>query len=122
MILAAGNKAVAAAPVAVPVFDEQDALMRLGGDRDALREIAGVFLDTAPARVRALVGAMEVGDVASVARHGHTIKGAAGAIGAIALSRAAALLEQTPANAAYCAQVEQVFAATVQELQARLNV
>jgi HPt (histidine-containing phosphotransfer) domain-containing protein len=75
------------------VFDESEALARVGGDRELLRELVGSFLQECPRwleEVRAAVGRR---DPARLRRAAHTLKGALGTLGAAVAFEAAQALE-----------------------------
>ena len=52
------------------------------GDQELLAELAGLFLEDAPARLGALREAIEGGDASSVERTAHALKGSCGNMGA----------------------------------------
>ncbi|RYY92455.1 MAG: sensor histidine kinase, partial [Comamonadaceae bacterium] len=66
-------------------FDDEDLSMT--------REVLELFLGDAPARVQVLQEAAAGDDAGALGRAAHAIKGAASNVGAVALSRAAAQLE-----------------------------
>jgi len=70
----------------------------IGGDADALRDIVETFIDETARHVRGLSeqaqAAATVEAAKNIAYHAHTIKGSAAAMGAVALSQAASILEQ----------------------------
>lgn len=57
------------------------------------REVVGLFLADAPARLQAMADAVAAGDAQALAKAAHALKGAAGNVGALALQEAAASLE-----------------------------
>jgi HPt (histidine-containing phosphotransfer) domain-containing protein len=75
------------------VLDEAEALARVGGDRQLLRELARLFLDQQPAWLADLHDALEQGDAARLQRTAHTLKGAVATFGARAAAEAALQLE-----------------------------
>ncbi len=77
-----------------PVFDRDALLDRLMGDQELAMGILSGFLQETPAQINALRLALTQGDANSVRRWAHTIKGAAGNVGAMLLREKAALLEQ----------------------------
>ena len=76
------------------VFDEQAALARLDGDRDLLRDVAGLFVADAPRMVLAVRSAVSTGDARGLQLSAHALKGSAGTFSAGALVEAAWALEQ----------------------------
>jgi signal transduction histidine kinase/CheY-like chemotaxis protein len=82
---------------AAPDMQEQlnlgQALDRVGGDRELLREIAGVFLDSYPGQLAELRDAVARRDSRAVQRAAHGLKGAVGNFGARAAAAAAERLE-----------------------------
>jgi HPt (histidine-containing phosphotransfer) domain-containing protein len=64
------------------------------GQPDVLAEVFGVFLADAPARLEAIASAVNSKDAAALQRAAHTLKGAAGTIGAVDLQNACRQLEQ----------------------------
>ncbi len=64
------------------------------GDQDEfLREIAGIFLEDTPLRIRELDESLAAGDVSKFTRAAHSIKGSSSNLGAVALRAAAEKLE-----------------------------
>jgi signal transduction histidine kinase/CheY-like chemotaxis protein len=76
-----------------PLFDESALLARAGGDAVFARELIGVFIDTAADALDGLATAVAGGDVQSLRRLAHGLKGSAGAIAAGQLAAQAADLE-----------------------------
>ncbi len=64
-----------------PALDREEALSRVGGDVDLLREIAGVFLDDCPNSLQALRDAVSAGDAKLIERQAHTLKGSIATFG-----------------------------------------
>ena len=94
-----------------------DALRRLGGDGPSvLEELAGVFLDGAPADIAQLRGGIRDADLSAVAQAAHRLKGSAAAVGATQLGalaeeiEAAAMENRAEAVAAAAAGIERAFA------------
>jgi HPt (histidine-containing phosphotransfer) domain-containing protein len=75
------------------VIDEGEALARVGGDRELLQSLVGVFFDCCPAYLEELRTALNRGDPKGVQRAAHTLKGMAGNLGAGPLAEAALRLE-----------------------------
>lgn len=64
------------------------------GDNDEfLREIAGIFLEDTPLRIKELDESLAAGDVSKFTRAAHSIKGSSSNLGAVALRAAAEKLE-----------------------------
>ena len=70
----------AAAPEAG--FDFTAALNYVGGDRELLDELLGIFVEDAPVRMEAMRKTIAAGEPAELTREAHTIKGSLKAIGA----------------------------------------
>ncbi len=68
------------------VFNEEDFLRNLGGDRDLVRTIVTMFLDDAPSGMECLKEAVDRNDAAEMRRLAHKMKGAAANIRAEALA------------------------------------
>src|SRR5262249_45305440 len=67
---------------AMPAFEMENALARLGGDRKLLREMVTSFLAESIGLMKAIREAAATGDLAAVRRAAHTLKGALGTLGA----------------------------------------
>lgn len=79
-----------------------------GGDQELIEEIVAVFRDDVPPRLDEIDAAMGAGDIAEVARVAHSLKGAAGSLGAERLEALALLLEDAAkgGNASVCGAVQ----------------
>ena len=75
------------------VTNIDDTIRRLGGDAELLRELAGLFVDTAPQQLEQLQSALDAGDAAVAQRHVNSLKGAAANVGADLLKDHAAGVE-----------------------------
>lgn len=64
------------------------------GHPDVLQEVLRLFLSDAPARLTSITAAIDRKDAAALERAAHTLKGAAGSIGATALQRACKEMEE----------------------------
>ncbi len=64
------------------IFDLDDALERVGGDREILEEILVVFSETYPDQLSELKDAIDNGDAPIVERAAHTLKGSVGTFSA----------------------------------------
>lgn len=78
----------------LPVFDRQEFMVRMMGDEDFARKVIAGFLEDMPKKIQALKGVLERGDSKSVGFQAHTIKGAASAVGGLALSAVASEIEE----------------------------
>ncbi|MEI8372541.1 MAG: response regulator [Planctomycetota bacterium] len=76
------------------VFNEEELLKRLMGDRSLGQTILHGFLEDIPQQIRALKDRLGEGDVPLVERQSHTIKGAAATVGAGSLREVAFAVEQ----------------------------
>jgi len=98
---AAGGKADSASETATapasPALDRADALERLGGDEELFAEVAGLFLAEAPRLLDEIRIAIQSGDVETVHRVAHGLKGAAGYVGGKPTAEAAQELESAAA-------------------------
>jgi|GEM_PF-2408725 len=78
-------------------FDPEGARRHMGVDRERFRRIFDCIWNEVTERRSLLDEAFLAGDLTSVVLQAHTIKSSAAAIGALALSRAAAALEEAAA-------------------------
>ena len=81
-------------PTSTAVFDEEELLKRLMGDRELGRAVIAGFLEDIPQQIDTLKQRLGEGDAPLVSRHAHTIKGAAATIGAQVLREVACTMEQ----------------------------
>ena len=89
-----GVRAVGPEAASNAVFDEDELLKRLTGDRALGQTILLGFLEDIPQQIAILKQHLGEGDVPLAGRQAHTIKGAAATIGAGALSDVAFAIEQ----------------------------
>jgi two-component system sensor histidine kinase/response regulator len=75
------------------IIDRSEALERVGGDVELLRELIEVFLQDCPRMMEEASEAMQAGDVAKLKRAAHSLKGSVGILGARAAFEAALRLE-----------------------------
>lgn len=75
-------------------FNEQAALARVAGDRDLLREIAGIYADTYQGMVDGVRQAVADGDADKLRSSAHLLKGTVANFDAHAATSAAADLER----------------------------
>ena len=105
---ASGATAIAAAPDAAampepevvrPAVDRALLLERLGGDDQLLKEVVAIFLEDVPVQLSGLDAALAKGDLPTIRRVAHTLKGSGGTACAFELQRAAAELERAAVSA-----------------------
>ncbi|HEB77137.1 MAG TPA: response regulator, partial [Methylothermaceae bacterium] len=77
-----------------PLWDRDASLAQLDGDTELLADMIALFLDDAPARLKALEAAGERQDCAGIAEAAHALKGMAGHFHADTLREQAAALER----------------------------
>lgn len=76
------------------VFDLKKALEQVGGDREILKEIIGIYCEEYPKQLFQIQQAIDKNDTAVVNEVAHTIKGAVGNFGAKSAFEAALYLEK----------------------------
>jgi two-component system, sensor histidine kinase and response regulator len=81
------------APPATPVLDVEEALARVGEDREFLAELVETFLEECPALISAIQAAVADHDPKALRLSAHTLKGSVGNFGAKAAFDAAGALE-----------------------------
>ena len=69
------------------LFDRSGLLDRLAGDEELLGEVLQLFLEDAPQQMAGLRKALGAADATLLQRHAHTLKGAAGNVGATGMQR-----------------------------------
>ncbi|WP_217481846.1 PAS domain S-box protein [Burkholderia lata] len=108
----------------LPLFDRGQALSRLGGDEELLRELARMLIDEAEQKIAEIDRAIAADDWEKLARAAHKLKGDAGTFASGSLADATAALERAARDsrreAAVAAASETValFADLVNELRA----
>lgn len=80
------------------IFDRVAVLERLCGDEMLLAEVTDLFLQDVPRQIGILQQAVSAGDLQLTRLQAHTLKGAAGNFGALALQKAALRLERVAAG------------------------
>jgi HPt (histidine-containing phosphotransfer) domain-containing protein len=80
------------------VFAVREALDRVDGDRDLLSELVGIFFSEFESNVSSMRSALDSSDAKTFGRVAHSIKGAAGNIGAVQVAVVALRLEQLAAG------------------------
>ena len=89
-----------AQPISTPspsgkiLWAKAEALERLGGDEDLLRELCQIFLDESPKLLQKLQVAILDADPEAVMRAAHSLKGELGYLGATGATQAARELEE----------------------------
>lgn len=78
------------------------------GEPEVIRELFGLFLTDAPARMQAIAAAVEARDAAALQRAAHTLKGASSAIGATSLHGACRALEDMGKRGVFDAAADRV--------------
>lgn len=76
------------------MLDVPQALANMGGDEELYREIAVLFVRDLPAQMERLRRAFELGDAKQLGVTAHSLKGSSSNIGATAVQRLAARLEE----------------------------
>ena len=68
-----------------PAFDGSNLLELFEGDEEAIATVLEIFIDDAPKQIELMKEALEAGDSGAVQRQAHSLRGAAGNVGACAL-------------------------------------
>ena len=76
------------------VFDHEDALARMDGDGDMLREVLQMFLQDSPNMLARIDAALASGDALQLERAAHGLKGASATIWANAVTEMAVQVER----------------------------
>ena len=76
------------------IFDLKKALEQVGGDRELLKEIIGIYCEEYPKQLLQIQQAIGKNDNATVGKVAHTVKGAVGNFGAKSAFEAALCLEK----------------------------
>ena len=79
---------------AIPALDREEALARMGGDAELLRETAGIFLEEVPGLLAGIRSAIARADGQTLHRAAHTLKGSVSLFGAAAVAARALALER----------------------------
>ena len=107
-------------PVPEAGFDLTTALNYVGGDRELLDELLGIFAEDAPVRIEAMRRAIGGGDTPELMREAHTLKGALKVIGATSAAGLAQGLEAL-GRAGDGTDVDKLFAALEREMDRLLQ-
>jgi CheY-like chemotaxis protein len=102
-----------------PVFDVEFALRGVGGDRELLKEIIGVYFAECPRWMTEIGAAVARGEAATLRRMAHTLKGTVSVFGAGEVSALAQRLEDMGRDK--CLQGSQEVCAALTEALARLG-
>jgi CheY-like chemotaxis protein len=110
-------------PVSLPMndahqelnFDPKAALGRVDGDRELLKEIAGLFFEDTPRLLTEVRNAIQRGDGRALERSAHALKGSVSNFGARTASEAAYSLEQMGRNGDF-AKAPETFARLEQQV------
>ena len=105
----------APAPADGQVLDEAALVALVSGDVQLLQELAALFLEDSPLRLSEMRTALEAGDLPSLQRAAHTLKGSAGSLCGRRTAEAALRVEQF-AEEGDLAQARQATAALGEEL------
>ena len=105
------------------IFDLDDALEKVGGDREILEEILEVFSESYPDQLSELKNAIGNGDASIVERAAHTLKGSVGTFSATKALETAFRLETMghDGNLQEAAEVYSKLEQEVEELDAALR-
>lgn len=76
------------------LFDHQNGLKRVGGDREMYRELLGDFLQELPAKMETLQRCYSMGDLEGLSREAHNLKGVSANLGVLQLSEHARRLDR----------------------------
>jgi len=83
----------ATGPADSGTLDLSSLLRRVDGDEELAKEILGIFIEDTPRQVEALKRSLEGNDFESLRRYAHSLKGAAGNVGAFRLNEIASKVE-----------------------------
>ena len=105
------------------IFDFEDALDKVGGDREILEEILVVFSESYPDQLNELKNAIDKGDAPIIERTAHTLKGSVGTFSAKKAFETAFRLENMgrDGNLEEAAAVYSKLEQEVEELEAALR-
>ncbi len=76
-----------------PVLDASAGLLSTGGDSELLDELVLIFIQMVPAQLAKMEAAVATGDATTARREAHSLKGAAGALGAVGIQNLATEIE-----------------------------
>ncbi len=81
-------------PLDGDVIKTSEAMNRLGGDEELIRELWKIFLENTPGQMEDLNKAINAGDIALTERHAHTLKSSAANLGANSMAEKALKIEE----------------------------
>jgi two-component system, sensor histidine kinase and response regulator len=90
----ATTPATPAAPAEAASWNKSEALDRIGGDEELLRDLCHIFLEESPKLLQKLHQAVAAGDSDAIMRAAHSLKGESSYLGASGTSQAARQLEE----------------------------
>jgi HPt (histidine-containing phosphotransfer) domain-containing protein len=85
-------------PAKAALWDRTEALDRIGGDEELLRDLCRIFLEESPKLLARLQQAVEANDCDGLMRAAHSLKGECSYLGAGGASQAARQLEEMGRN------------------------
>src|ERR1700733_5459513 len=94
----AGTPGTPGTPAQAASWNKVEALDRIGGDEELLREVCQIFLEESPKLLKKLQQAVAAGDTDGVVRAAHSLKGESSYLSASGTSRAARQLEEMGHN------------------------
>ena len=94
----AGTPGTPVEPAQAASWNKVEALDRIGGDEELLREVCQIFLEESPKLLKKLQQAVAAGDADGVVRAAHSLKGESSYLSAGGTSRAARQLEEMGHN------------------------
>ncbi|HXP44532.1 MAG TPA: response regulator [Candidatus Acidoferrales bacterium] len=94
----AGTPGTPVEPAQAASWNKVEALDRIGGDEELLREVCEIFLEESPKLLKKLQQAVAAGDADGVVRAAHSLKGESSYLSAGGTSRAARQLEEMGHN------------------------
>ena len=94
----AGTPGTPVEPAQAASWNKVEALDRIGGDEELLREVCQIFLEESPKLLKKLQQAVAAGDADGVVRAAHSLKGESSYLSASGTSRAARQLEEMGHN------------------------
>lgn len=98
------------APDTLPVFDPVQFRDQMGGDKELIKEIVGLFFEDSFGQLQRIRTMLDSGDTANVSTLAHSLKGALGSLHAARAHCCAAILEKAAA-AGDTPRVKRTFAA-----------
>ncbi len=90
-----------------PLFDPREGIRRVGGDRETYKELLGDFLRELPAKMETMQRCHSAGDLETLAREAHNLKGVSANLGVLQLSEYARRLDKQ-SSAGYTEPLETI--------------